>query len=77
MVYNEYEYDEIREIKMSNKRANVGDTIQFTHDNTLVKGIVRKTYDNSVMIEVSQDCIDFLGIKSSLTIINHKRYKLI
>jgi uncharacterized protein YkvS len=56
-----------------NKIAGVGDEISFK---TGVKGIVKKIYQNSVMVAVTENTTE-LNFEGNKTIIGHKNYEII
>lgn len=57
-------------------KADVGNTVVFVREKSKIEGTVVKVYDNSVMVEISEEDMVKIKSPSTMTIVNHKKYSL-
>ncbi|PGT82951.1 hypothetical protein COD11_13700 [Bacillus sp. AFS040349] len=55
----------------------IGIDISFTRNNVDVIGRVVKAYPNTVIVEISQDDAEKIESPSTLTVVNHKNYRIL
>lgn len=63
--------------KLRSYHADVGDTISFERKGLVFTGKVVEYRENTVVVQVDDHAADKLQIESTLTVVNHKHYKVI
>lgn len=60
-------------------KAAVGDHITFTRFNLNLAGTVQKLYDNSVLVELTEDSFKLVmhEIPNEMTVVNHRNYQIV
>lgn len=68
----------------SNKKVNthkeeieIGKKIAFERKGKLLEGLIINIRENSVIVELKQDAIEFLGLENELTVVRHNNYSVI
>lgn len=67
---------------MKNKVADsvsvrIGNRIEFVRNEKTIAGIIHMVREHSVIVEVSEENQEFLGIENELTVVNHKNYRVV
>jgi uncharacterized protein YkvS len=55
----------------------IGEWISFTRNGVEVNGTIFKIMDNSVIVEISPEDAKEIGAASNMTVISHKKYKIV
>lgn len=67
----------------SNKKAirvintKIGNKIEFERRGRKLEGLVTNVRENTVIVELSKEGIDFLELENEFTVVNHSNYKII
>lgn len=68
----------------SNKKVNnhaeeikIGYKVAFERKGRLLEGLIINIRENSVIVELKQDAIDFLNLENELTVVRHNNYTVI
>ncbi|AQQ54257.1 DUF2187 family protein [Planococcus lenghuensis] len=65
-----------KEVSEFVQARRIGEWIQFTRNGVEVPGTIFKILENSVIVEISPEDAKEIGAASNLTVISHKKYKI-
>jgi len=53
---------------------HIDEEISFVRNDHRVNGTIHKILENSVIVKISEDDADRIGVASNLTVVSHKNY---
>ena len=56
---------------------HVDEEISFVRNDHEVNGTIHKILENSVIVKISEDDADRIGVASNLTVVSHKNYSVV
>ncbi|RHW36029.1 DUF2187 domain-containing protein [Neobacillus notoginsengisoli] len=57
-----------------NRKAKMGETIQFMRKGEIHKGVVFKVNENSVLVQIPEETKNLLDYETNRTVVGHKNY---
>ncbi|MCM3744436.1 YkvS family protein [Sporosarcina luteola] len=55
---------------------HIDEEISFVRNDYEVNGTIHKILENSVIVKISEDDADRIGVASNLTVVSHKNYSV-
>lgn len=56
---------------------HIDEEISFVRNEHEVNGTIHKILENSVIVKISEDDADRIGVASNLTVVSHKNYSVV
>lgn len=56
---------------------HIDEEISFVRNDYEVNGTIHKILENSVIVKISEDDADRIGVASNLTVVSHKNYSVV
>ena len=56
---------------------HIDEEISFVRNDHEVNGTIHKILENSVIVKISEDDANRIGVASNLTVVSHKNYSLV
>lgn len=66
-----------KKVITNEEHIEIGNTVAFVRKGKLLEGLIILIRENSVIVELKQDAIDFLGIENERTVVRHNNYKVV
>ena len=56
---------------------HIDEEISFVRNDHEVNGTIQKILENSVIVKISEEDADRIGVASNLTVVSHKNYSVV
>lgn len=56
---------------------HIDEEISFVRNDYEVNGTIQKILENSVIVKISEEDADRIGVASNLTVVSHKNYSVV
>lgn len=66
-----------KQVIINEEPIEIGNTVTFERRGRILEGLIILIRENSVIVELKQEAIEFLGLENDRTVVRHNNYKVV